>query len=579
MKVISINVGKITTFEWRGKMVSTSIFKRPVKGPVRVTRLRLEGDEQADLTAHGGEHRAVMVYQAASYDYWQKVLGKTGLPFGTFGENLTVEGLADADVCIGDQYAIGTAIFEVTQPRVTCYKVGISLQVPEMPALLVSHKRPGFYFRVLQEGEISEGDLITKLASGPEQMSIVEIDALLYSDAHPPDLLQRALKIPALSKGWKGSFDTLYQAVSSGSTSGNAGLAPASAAALAWPGFRSVIIQEVREESVDVRSFTLSADNGQPLPLFMAGQHIAVKIPAAENDPWIRMYSLCGPGETGQYRIGVKAEKDGRASNYLFAKVKVGSILQISAPMGTFTLAPDQKPLVFFSGGIGITPLLGMLYAAAREQPQRPVWWIHSTQNKAHHSFRQEFTQVLQSLHFIHKLVIYSRPDTSDQQGIDYDRVGRLGPDLLKELQLPVNAWYYLCGPNRYLTDMIKALKQLGIPEENIRVEVFGNFQPSNPNAPLPHLPPGIPGNGPLITFVKTNLSFKWSSRFGNLLEAVEACDVPANWSCRTGVCHRCETRLLSGQVNYNPQPLAAPLNGNVLICCAIPVTPVQLDL
>jgi ferredoxin-NADP reductase/ferredoxin len=315
------------------------------------------------------------------------------------------------------------------------------------------------------------------------------------------------------------------------------------------------------------------------LPLFTAGQHIAVKIPADENDPWIRMYSLCGPLETGQYRIGVKAEKDGRVSNYLFTKVQVGSILQISAPMGTFTLVPDQQPLVFFSGGIGVTPLLGMLYAAAREQPQPPVWWIHSTQNKAHHSFKQELAKVLQSLQFVHKLVVYSRPDAGDQPGIDYDRVGHLDLDLLKELQLPMNAWYFLCGPNRYLTDMIKSLKQLGIPEQNIRVEVFGNFQPSNPNAPLPHLPSGIPGEGPIITFVKTNLSFKWSSRFGNLLEAVEACDVPANWSCRTGVCHRCETRLFSGQVSYNPQPLAAPLNGNVLICCATPVTPVQLDL
>lgn len=579
MKVISINVGKTTTFEWRGKTVSTSIFKRPVKGPVRVNRLNLEGDEQSDLTAHGGEHRAVMVYQQESYEYWKKVLGKNDLPFGAFGENLTVEGLADADVCIGDRYAIGTAIFEVTQPRVTCYKVGISLQEPEMPALLVSHKRPGFYFRVIREGEIDTGDTIIKIANGPGQMSVVDIDALLYSNEHPPYLLQRALNIPALSKGWKGSFEMLYQSVTSGIATGNAGLAPASAASLAWPGFRTVTVQEVIEESVDVRSYTLSADDGQPLPEFIAGQHIAVKIPGENNDPLIRMYSLCGPCETGKYRIGVKAEKDGRVSNYLVEKIVVGSKLEISAPMGTFTLTRDRNPLVFLSAGIGITPLLGMLYAAAKEQPQRPVWWIHSAQNKAHHSFKQALMQVAGSLQTVHSLVIYSRPGAGDERGVDYNRAGHLGLDLFKELQLPIDGWYYLCGPTRYLNDMIKALKQYEIPEERIRFELFGNFLSTDPNAPAPHVPAGIPGDGPGITLIKSNLSFNWNPRFGNLLEMIEACNVPANWSCRTGVCHRCETRLLSGQVSYNPKPLAAPLNGNVLICCAHPVTPVQLDL
>jgi ferredoxin-NADP reductase len=490
-----------------------------------------------------------------------------------------VEGLADADVCIGDRYAIGTAIFEVTQPRVTCYKVGISLQVPEMPSLLVSHKRPGFYFRVIREGEINVGDTITKLATGPGQMSVVDIDTLLYSNVHPPHLLQRALQLPALSKGWKGSFEMLYQSVTSGSAAGNAGLAPASAAALAWEGFRPVVVQEVIEESRDVKAYTLSAGNGQPLPLFVPGQHIAVKIPAGDNESFIRMYSLCGPPESGQYRIGVKSEKDGRVSNYLNANIKAGSLLEISAPMGTFTLTHDQKPLVFFSAGIGITPLLGMLYAAAEEQPQRPVWWIHSTQNKTHHSFRQEFNQVTRSLPLAHNLVIYSRPEAGDQPGIDYDRTGHLNFDLLKELQLPTDAWFYVCGPTGYLRDLLKTLKQLEIPEEQIKFEVFGNFQSSDPNAPAPHVPAGITGDGPTITLVKTNLSFRWSPQFGNLLQAVEACDVQANWSCRTGVCHRCETRLLSGRVRYNPQPLAAPLNGNVLICCAIPETPVQLDV
>jgi len=572
-------VGKITTIEWRGKQVTTSIFKKPVKGPVRVGRLNLEGDEQADLTAHGGEHRAVFVYQIDSYEYWKNFLGKAELSFGAFGENLTVDGLADADVCIGDQYAIGTAIFEVTQPRVTCYKVGISLGVREMPALLVKHKRPGFYFRVLQEGEINAGDEITKLVSGPEQMSIVEIDGLLYTNAHAPDRLQHALKIPALSKGWKHSFELLSQSLAGGSRVGNAGLVSPSVATLAWQGFRPVIVQAVTEESEDVRSFTLTSSDGLPLSPFIPGQHIPVRIPANGNETLIRMYSLCGPAETGGYQIAVKAEKEGRVSGYLHASIKTGALLQIGAPRGVFTLTRDDRPLVLLSGGIGLTPLLAMLYATAREQPGRPTWWIHSTQNKAHQSFSRQLPAITSTLHSFHCQAIYSRPGESDQLGIDYNRSGHLSFEYLKELELPANGTYYLCGPPVYLTDMINALKRLGIPDEQVRYEVFGNYQPAAKDGVQPHLPVGRPGDGPAITLVKAQLSFNWSTRFNNLLEAVEACDVPVSWSCRTGVCHRCETRLLSGQVNYNPQPLDAPLAGNVLICCAVPVTPVQLDL
>ena len=140
-------------------------------------RLNVDGDGQGDLAGHGGEQRAVFVYQIDSYRYWEHELGRDDFVHGQFGENFTVEGLSDDEVCIGDRYRIGTAVFEVTQPRVTCYRVGIRMNDPRIPALLVSHRRPGFYFRVLEEGEVEAGDEIVKLASGPEQMTVAEIDA------------------------------------------------------------------------------------------------------------------------------------------------------------------------------------------------------------------------------------------------------------------------------------------------------------------------------------------------------------------------------------------------------------------
>src|SRR5947209_7956084 len=205
-RLLSVNVGLPRNIAWRGETVCTAVWKKPVQGRRMVRRLNIDGDKQGDLAGHGGEQRAVFVYQMESYHYWERQLGRNDFVFGQFGENFTIEGLSDEEVCIGDHYRIGDALFEVTQPRVTCYRVGIRMNNPQMPALLVVHRRPGFYFRVIEEGEIGAGDLIAKVAEGPERVSVAEVDALLYLPGHRRDHLQRALRIPALSAGWKGSL-------------------------------------------------------------------------------------------------------------------------------------------------------------------------------------------------------------------------------------------------------------------------------------------------------------------------------------------------------------------------------------
>src|SRR5271156_3701269 len=192
-QLLSVNVGRPHEITWRGKTVYTSVWKAPVQGRRLVRQLNIDGDAQGDLHGHGGEHRAVFVYQMDSYHYWERELKRSDFTLGQFGENFTVEGLADNEVCVGDRYRIGTALFEVTQPRVTCYRVGIRMNDPRIPALLVSHRRPGFYFRVLQEGEVQAGDQIVKLAPGPERMTVAEVSALLYLPGHPRQQLLRAL--------------------------------------------------------------------------------------------------------------------------------------------------------------------------------------------------------------------------------------------------------------------------------------------------------------------------------------------------------------------------------------------------
>src|SRR5690348_1537738 len=238
-RLLSINVGLPQDIPWRGETVHTGIWKQPRQGRCAVRRLNLEGDGQGDLAGHGGEQRAVMVYQIDSYRYWERTLGRSDFTFGQFSENFTIEGLLDNEVCIGDRYRIGSAVFEVTQPRVTCYRVGIRMNEPRMPALLVAHHRPGFYFRVLQEGEVGAGDAIVKVCDGAERVTVADVDALLYlSGHHSRAELERALRIPALSKGWQASFEAmLRQEANTGALGGNSGLAEQEPPP-AWTGFK-----------------------------------------------------------------------------------------------------------------------------------------------------------------------------------------------------------------------------------------------------------------------------------------------------------------------------------------------------
>ena len=235
-----------------------------------------------------------------------------------FGENFTVDGLSDAEVCIGDRYRIGGALFEVTQPRVTCYRLGIRMNEPEMAALLVTHGRPGFYFRVLEEGEVEAGDEITLVASGPERMSVSEIDALLYMPGHPRDQLERALRIPALSAGWRRSFEALLkQARKDGATTGNAGLATASGPPPAWRGFRPLRVSRKVRESGNVISLMLEPTDGQPVAAALPGQFVVLRLGPASAPALTRSYSLSGEPGAPYYRVSVKREAHGAAGAYI----------------------------------------------------------------------------------------------------------------------------------------------------------------------------------------------------------------------------------------------------------------------
>ncbi|MFF8726828.1 MOSC domain-containing protein [Streptomyces sp. NPDC015171] len=583
-RLLSVNVGMPQDVSWQGRTVRTGAWKTPVHGPRMVRRLNVDGDGQGDLAGHGGDIRAVLVYQWQSYEYWQKQLGRDDLAFGMFGENLTVDGLPDDEVCIGDRYRVGEAEFEVTQPRVTCYRVGMRLGEPTMAALLVAHHRPGFYLRVLTEGHVQAGDEITLIRKGPEELSVADTDALLYLPDRDPAKLRKALDIPALSPGWQQSFRELAAAQQPeqepGWPDGRTGTRQPGEQP-GWPGFKALRVSRIVPETPTVSSVYLGTTDGTPLPEAHPGQYLSVRL-AIGGAPAVRSYSLSAAPAGGTYRISVKHEPHGQVSGYIHTALHPGDLVDIASPRGTFVLDEGTRPVALVSAGIGATPVLAMLHRLAAVRDPRPVWWIHVARDRVHHAFAEESHALLARLPHAHEHIYLTaeapRPDTA------HITRGRPTADSLRALGIPADADAYLCGPDAFMDDLGGLLRALGLPPERIHTERFSALPAINPGVTpaatvRPHQPPGPTGTGPLITFARSGVTTPWSSAHASLLDLAEACDVPTRWSCRTGVCHTCVTHLVAGDISYTTPPLELPEPGTVLVCCSRPATEVVLDL
>ena len=359
--LLSVNVGMPKDVSWRGRTVHTGVWKSPVAGPQMVRRLNIDGDGQGDLAGHGGEQRAVLVYQIESYRHWQEFFGRDDLGYGAFGENFTVDGLGDDEVCIGDRYRIGEAEFEVTQPRVTCFRVGMRMGEPQLPSLLVAHHRPGFYLRVLTEGHVTRRRRDRAYPARP---------------ARAERGRRRRAALPARAR--RGSADgrpghprpepRLARVVPehAGERRGRAPAGVAVAPPPAWAGFRTLTVTDVVAESASVTSFRFAADDA--LPAYLPGQFLTLRVPGAGDPVPVRTYSLSGDPDGGEYRISVKRESHGLVSSYLHAHLQRGDRIEVAAPRGDFVLDEGTEPVLLISAGIGLTPVLAMLHRLASER-------------------------------------------------------------------------------------------------------------------------------------------------------------------------------------------------------------------
>jgi ferredoxin-NADP reductase/ferredoxin len=344
-------------------------------------------------------------------------------------------------------------------------------------------------------------------------------------------------------------------------------------------------VSRIERESASVVSLTLIPADGRPLVAAQPGQFVILRMqPEPKGPVLMRNYSLSNLPSADHYRVSIKLEVNGVASTYLHDQVRVGHLLDVATPRGNFTLQPGDNQVVLLSAGVGATPVLAMLHSLAAEISPREVWWLFGARNGEDHAFAEESRNLVKALPRGKSFIAYSRPGPRDRPGVDFDASGRITVEVLEKLGVPRDADFYLCGPAPFLRDLSNGLMAWGVSDDRVHTEIFGPGKPITPGVvdpshAAPHPPEGPVGSGPRVSFVRSGLNVCWNAKFSSLLDFAEACDVPVRWSCRTGVCHTCESGLISGSVDYQPEPLQPPAQGNLLICCSRPKGDLVIDL
>ncbi len=583
MKLVSVNVSMPKTVDHLGRKVSSGIYNEPLAGRVMVRKLNVDGDGQADLTVHGGVYKAVYVYDLENIRHWRQELGRDDLVNGYFGENFTVEGMPDDQIHIGDVFRIGGALLEVTQPRVPCFKLEMKMDLPGFSRQFITSGRLGFYFRVLEEGEVGAGDLIERVQIGPEKITVWELARLYYFDYNNQEKIRRLLRVPALPPGWSHAFEEI---LASAGKKGKNRKTPERA----WKGFRTFIVDKKVPESQTITSFYLVPEDGEPLPVYMPGQFLTFRLSIPGHPkPFIRTYSLSEcPCHAEYYRVTIKKEPPPKdpaiisGSNYFHNLVEPGTRLQVAASRGDFFLNPQEEtPVVLLSGGVGLTPMISMLNAIVDSGKNRPTWFVHGTRNGIHHAMCKHMRRAAAENDNITVHIRYSQPQPEDVKGRAYDSTGHVDVDLLKELLPNKDMDFYLCGPPPLMNSMLKGLWDWGVPESRIRFELFGPaaLLQEGTRARRRKKKKAAEEEAYEIVFSESGITAKWDPEYENLLEFAEDQGVYPDFSCRSGICHTCQYELLKGKVDYTFEPLDPPYPGQVLLCCVRPRSNLVIDV
>ncbi len=339
--------------------------------------------------------------------------------------------------------------------------------------------------------------------------------------------------------------------------------------------FRHFTVQKIVQESDTIRSFYLAKTNREEVEDYLPGQFITVGI-LINGEQFTRNYTLSDAPGKGYFRLTVKREEKGKVSKYLHDVLKEGGLLNISKPTGKFhiNIAADN-PIVLISGGVGITPMLSMAEYAAAHQPNRKVYFLHSSIDKQVQPMSKRLREI-QAKHPGFELTIFhTTPQEDELKGVDFDEKGFITRQYLEAMNIEKGADYYLCGPVGFMEAMYNALIEMKIPETNIAYEFFGDGKLSGAAPKFTD----SKSAGLSVTFSKSGVSANWPEGISSLLELAEVNGLSPAFSCRMGTCSTCETRMISGEITYDPEPFMEPQTENIFICCAKPVSDVIIDL
>ena len=581
MKLLSVNVSLPKQVPYKGKIITTGIYKEPVSDRVMVYALNVQGDGQADRKVHGGRDMAVYAYPFEHYKFWEETLGRSGFPFGQFGENLTVEGLAEWSVRVGDIFRVGSALLQVTQPRIPCYKLALRMgEGADFPKRFQDSGRLGFYLRVVEEGETGAGDMIERVDTDGRSVTIAEFIHIYLHETHDPDSLRRVLGSRDLGDAWRIYLEKMLE--QAGPTPGPGG----------WKGYRTFIVARKVRESETITSFYLVPEDGSPLPPFKPGHFLTFRLDIpGQSKPITRTYTISDRPNDDYYRVSIKRENSpahrpdvppGLSSNYFHDHVQPGARLCVKSPRGDFWLDPgEDASVVLVSAGVGLTPMISMLNGIVAAGSERPVWFIHGTRNSREHAMGEHVRSLATEHDNVHLHVRYSRPGPGDVEGNNHDGTGHVTVDILKALLPPAAYDFYLCGPTPFMRSLYNGLLDWGIAEARIHYEFFGPA--SVLKAGAGKAPTQITGDGSShafdVVFDQSGVTVAWEPGVDSILELAESHGLRPDYSCRSGICHTCMCKLIAGEVAYVVEPADPPDPGHVLICCSRPVSDVIIDV
>lgn len=575
--LLDVFSGKSQTYSDGDITFKTAIKKSPLHGNVEIDFSGVVGNEIAN------HKNALYAFSHENYDYWREN-SNLDMPWqsGTFGENLIVSGIGEQDLFIGDMLKIGEVTLIVSGCRTPCSNLLWRLGAPEsfLPIFQRSG-RSGFYLEVVSTGLIKAGQTIEYIPTKALSISVADL-ALFFMNPNPDaDELGRLIHIKGMGQ----------QMLSMLTASLNVQRERELVFQNRWVGWQPFTISNIVYESSDVKSFYLTKNSVvNDVAGYRAGQYIVVKLIDDSKEQLVRCWSLSDYDETlQQYRISIKREPNGNASQLIHDKYVIGDKLEIMAPMGQFTLKRDDiaVPVVLISAGVGITPMISMLksHASRLDKDLPTLHFIHSTQSASSHAFKEEVSEIINNHDNFHQHIIYTRADESAKLGVDFQQDKRLDADSLNTVLSGMGCWfaekwievapfecqYYLCGPSNFLQQTKLMLADLGVPEEAIYDESFTSSSDINIDKTQRSVD---------VNFTKSAKKVNWQpEKPMTLLELAEDNGLSPAFSCRSGHCGLCATKIKNGTVDYISTPAAVVAEESVLLCCAIPSSDVQLDL